>query len=146
MKYGTLFLLGAVVLMMSGCTHTVQGVQQDTKQNAPLVQAAVQQAGQSLKQAGKTTDKELSANLSALGHNAHLALIGTEIKAKIISDKQLSSSQSTIHVDTTNKEVYLKGHVQSTAQKSEADSVARTVIANEKSPLTLQDRLTVSPG
>jgi osmotically-inducible protein OsmY len=146
MKYGILFLIASAAICTCGCSHTVQGVQQDVQQNAPIVKAVADQATQGVQQAGATTDKIISAKVQTFAHDTRLALLGTEIKAKIITDKDLNSPNNSIHVVSMPNEVYLKGHVDTTVEKRETESIARGIIAHEHAPVVLNDQLIVNPG
>ena len=143
MKYDMLFFSAAIVLLVTGCSHTVAGVKQDIQQNTPVVQADAQQAGQTIEQTGKATDTVVTAKLQTFGHDAHLALIGTEIKARIITDPKLDRSSNNIKVVSAPGEIYLKGHVTSSDLKSKTESIAQAVIKSNHAPLVLTDELTV---
>jgi osmotically-inducible protein OsmY len=146
MKYGTLLVLAVAAVAASGCSHTIQGVQQDAKQNAPVVQAAAQQAAQSIQQAGKTTDKTVTSKLNKMDTEADVTLLGTRIKARIITDKQLNAPHNEIKVAATSTEVILNGHVTNVADKAKAETIAKAVIAEQKLTVGLKDQLTVQPS
>jgi len=145
MKYLGLIILGVVLVSASGCSHTVQGVQQDAKDNAPVVQAAAQQAGQSIQQAGTTTDKVVSSKIKVIDHDAKLAFLGTEIKAQIIANKQLNDPHNAINVTSTSTEVDLKGHVVSQEEKAQTDQIAKNVITKDHASVIINDALTINP-
>jgi predicted small secreted protein len=141
MKYGIFFLLAATFIAVSGCSHTVQGIQKDTRQNAPVVQAAAQQAGQSLQQAASSTDKVVTEKTKALDQDAKLALLATDIKAKIIAKKPLDDSPNNVMVTSSSSEIYLKGHVASPGEKSQVDAITKEVLVDHHASTVIINQL-----
>jgi len=146
MKYGTLFILVCALLALAGCSNTVQGVKQDMSQNAPVVQAAADQAMQSMQKAGKSTTAAVSSSIAKADHTTDLAFLGTQIKAHIISNSQLNDSHNEIDVDAVPGKVTLTGHVVSGSDKSDAAKIARDVISGDHAQVVLKNELTVAPS
>ncbi len=133
-------------MCLCGCAHTVEGVQQDAKQNAPVVQAAAQQADQSLQQATKSTGKVVTAKLQTLGHETKLAFLSTQIKARIIADQDLNSSSNVVNVQQSPGEVFLQGHVKTAEQKNEATKIAKDAILQDHAEVLVNNELAIKPS
>jgi osmotically-inducible protein OsmY len=147
MKYSPLVILAATAMLACGCSHTIQGVQQDATDNAPVAKAVVQQADQSLSKADAVTSVAVSkagVKLAKLDHEADIALLTPEIKADIIADKDFDNDKNQITVNSSVKGVYLRGHVTSPALKAKADQIASGVISRQNLSVGLHDQLAVS--
>jgi osmotically-inducible protein OsmY len=149
MKYAAFLLVAVATVLASGCTHTVQGVQQDAQDNAPVVQAAAQQAGQAISQVDKVASVDVSkagVKLNKVDHEADIALLSPEIKAEIIADKDFDNTHNLINVESSTKGVYLSGHVINPSLKAKANQIASSVISKRGITVGLHNQLAISPG
>ncbi len=119
-------------LGLTGCSHTLNGAQQDVSTDAQKTSAAAQQAGQ---------------DVSSAAHNADAAVAVTpEVKTAIIRDPVLNDPRNLVNVTSTNHQVHLRGHVMSADMKTRATEDAQTVLTKRHPNYTVVDELTVAGG
>lgn len=138
-------VLGAVVLFagmsLFGCSHTEAGLEQDARQNAPVVQKAADNAEAAAKRAAMNVE---DASKKAAKSSDEALEVTPKVKMAIISDKELNNSRNTVNVDTEDNVVHLRGTVYSQHLKNKAGKIANETLAQMNSSDRVSNELKVS--
>jgi osmotically-inducible protein OsmY len=131
--------------LLAACENTARGIEQDTENNRAKAKAAAEAAAPKIEQA---TAEAKQAVANAAGNAANTtanALDGAtrtmQVKMALVADKSLDASEIHVETDQTARTVTLKGHVPTSAQKAEAERIARAKAPDYKvvNTLVVQD-------
>ena len=137
----TLALAG--VALLSGCSNTLNGAQQDASKDTQAVGAAADNAAQ----ATKKDVAQVGTDVKQTAADAKAATVLTPlIKTAIIRDPILNDPRNQINVTTEATVVHLRGHVTDASMKARAEEDAQKVLTDHHGPQTISDELTASAG
>lgn len=119
-----------VMALLTGCSHTLNGAQQDVSHDTQTVNQAAQNAGTDIHQAA--TNVKAKAELTPA------------IKTAIIRDPILNDRRNLINVTSEATTVYIRGHVTSPGMVQRATQDAQKVLDDHHATQTIQNQLTVT--
>ena len=138
--FGTASALAGIVVL-AGCSNTLNGAQQDASKDTQAVGTAASNAAQATKNATAqvTTDvKQTAADAKAA------AVLTPLIKTAIIRDPVLNDTRNLVNVTTEAAVVHLRGHVADASMKTRADEDTQKVLTDHHATQTISDELTVA--
>jgi osmotically-inducible protein OsmY len=134
-------------LLFGACQNTARGLEQDTENNAAKAKAASRDAAPVVEHAAEATMQAAANAADAISEAAKNASAGAEqrskdeanttasaldstalsmkIKTALIADKSINASEIDVDASGSARTVTLKGLVRTSAQKAEAERVAR---------------------
>lgn len=124
-------LTGSMVILL-GCSNTVEGAKEDAKENSMSAEETMERTSQNMGETAR--DVGAAATLTPM------------IKSAIIADPTLNDSANSINVETTEERVTLKGHVKTAEMKMLAQSIAERTLLDKKASQTVDNQLEVRPS
>ena len=138
--------IGAMVLLlMAGCRSANVTGKVDVNRAAEEARQATQRAGNEVASRAEPAMRRAGQQARQETRQAGKAMADSEVtirvKAALMASDRLNTSA--IDVDTRSHIVYLKGSVPQTAQKSLAETIAKSIVAPN---ITVVNQLQVRPG
>ena len=137
---GTAAALAGMVLL-AGCSNTLNGAQQDASKDTQAVGTAANNAAAATKQ----DVAQVGTDVKKTAADAKAATVLTPlIKTAIIRDPILNDTRNQINVTTEATVVHLRGHVTDASMKTRAEQDTQKVLTDHHGPQTISDELTVT--
>ena len=138
---------GALAAVTIACSNTAEGVKRDSaelkeegKQAAAETKDAAAGAAESVGTAGRRAADGVAGAVDNAGRAGDAAFETLDVKAALIADSRIDSSDINVDTDHITKTVVLKGSVRTTDQKAIAGQIATGKAVGYR----VDNRLTVS--
>jgi osmotically-inducible protein OsmY len=134
------FCLVGTSFGMIGCQNTAEGAKEDAVKNGAVIANAADKAVDSTKNA---TDNAANATKAAASSAGDVLSLTPKVKLAISLNSTLRDPKNLINVNTTDKIVFLEGHVISNDEKRLAGDIATKTVKEAGSNDVVMNQLTV---